>query len=73
VTSGAIAMRLARARATLRLEFLLAVRRVELPTDRCRLVLLALSAGDRRRQPKLDAAGHLDTCPTCAALAQTDH
>jgi RNA polymerase sigma factor (sigma-70 family) len=70
VTSGAIGMRLARARAALRLEFLLAFRRIQLPTDTCRPVLLALSAGDRRRQAKLDAAGHLDTCPTCAALAK---
>ncbi|HET6812817.1 MAG TPA: sigma factor [Actinomycetota bacterium] len=34
----------------LRLDYLLALRRVELPTARCRPVLLALSAGDRRRQ-----------------------
>ncbi len=69
VSTGAIAMRLARARASLRLEFLLAFRHVDLPTERCRPVLLALSAGDRRRQVRLDAAGHLARCPTCAALA----
>ena len=69
VTSGAIAMRLTRARAALRLEFMLAFRHVELPTDRCRPVLLALSAGDRRRQAALGAAAHLESCPTCAALA----
>ena len=69
-TSGAMAMRLARARANLRLEFLLAFRRVKLPTDRCRAVLLALSNGDRRRQAMLDAPAHLASCPTCADLAE---
>ncbi len=69
-TAGAIAMRLARARSALRLEFLLAFRRIELPTPRCRAVLLALSAGDRRRQRRLDSARHLRHCSTCAELAQ---
>jgi RNA polymerase sigma factor (sigma-70 family) len=68
VSNGAIAMRLARARANLRLEFLLVFRRLRLPTDRCRPVLLALAAGDRRRQAQLDAAAHVDTCPTCSSL-----
>lgn len=68
-TSGAVAMRLARARATLRLEFLLAFRRLALPTAKCRPVLLALSAGDRRRQDRLAATAHLVRCPTCASLA----
>jgi serine/threonine-protein kinase RsbT len=69
VSTGAVAMRLARARAELRLEFVLAFRHVELPTPRCRAVLLALSAGDRRQQEKVDAAGHLDECEVCASLA----
>jgi hypothetical protein len=43
------------------------LRRVELPTARCQPVLLALSAGDRRRQLALDAGGHLMQCPTCNA------
>jgi len=68
-SAGAIAMRLARARATLRLEFLLAFRRVQLPSPRCRQVLLAMSAGDRRRQVALDAAGHLLRCSACSELA----
>ena len=68
VSSGAIAMRLARARANLRLEFLLVFRRLSLPTPQCRPVLLALAAGDRRRQAQLDAVGHVETCPTCAEL-----
>jgi hypothetical protein len=33
-------------------------------------VLLALSAGDRRRQLALDAGGHLMQCPTCASLSR---
>ena len=70
VTRGAMAVRLARARAHLRLEFLLAFRRVKLPTDRCRAVLLALSNGDRRRQAMLDAPAHLASCETCADLAE---
>ena len=68
VSSGAIAMRLARARANLRLEFLLVFRRMSLPSPQCRAVLLALAAGDRRRQAQLDAVGHVETCPTCATL-----
>jgi RNA polymerase sigma factor (sigma-70 family) len=68
LTRGAIAMRLARARANLRLEFLLVFRRLSLPTADCRPVLLALASADRRRQAQLDAAGHVETCPTCAAL-----
>ncbi len=68
-TSGAIAVRLARARARLRVEFLLAFRGVTLPEPRCRTVLLALSSGDRRRQRSLRAGDHLLTCPTCASLS----
>lgn len=69
-SKGAVAMRLARARAALRVEFVLAFRRVDLPSQRCRAVLLALSAGDGRRQHVLDAAGHLLRCHACAALAR---
>src|SRR3954471_59658 len=68
-TPGAVAMRLARARAELRLEFLLAFRHVELPTQRCRPVLLAISSGDQRRQHDIDVAGHLASCWVCADLA----
>jgi RNA polymerase sigma factor (sigma-70 family) len=66
---GAAAVHLAGARAKLRVEYVLALRRVELPTARCRRVLLALSAGDRRSQQALDAGGHLLACPTCAELS----
>jgi hypothetical protein len=61
-------MRLARARANLRLEFLLTFRRLSLPTPECRPVLLALAARDRRREVQLDAVGHVEMCPTCAEL-----
>ncbi|MGI9030735.1 MAG: sigma-70 family RNA polymerase sigma factor [Ilumatobacteraceae bacterium] len=70
VSRTAMSMRLARARATLRVEFLLIFRRVELPTTKCRHVLQALSAGDRRRQAALDAPRHLLRCQTCAELAR---
>lgn len=70
VTPGAIAAQLARARAKLRVNYVLAIRGVDLPTTRCRSVLNALSAGDRRRQRALDAGGHLLACSTCAALSE---
>src|SRR4029453_12856016 len=41
---------------------------VEPPTTLCRPVLLALSAGDRRRQRDLDAGGHLLACTWGARL-----
>jgi len=69
-TAGAVAVRLARARATLRVDYLVASERAVLPTERCRPVLLALSAGDRRRQQALDAGGHLLECRTCARLSK---
>jgi RNA polymerase sigma factor (sigma-70 family) len=68
-TPGAIAARLSRTRAKLRVEYLLALERAEPETDRCRPVLLAFSAGDRRRQRELDAGGHLLNCDFCARLS----
>lgn len=68
-TPGGVAVRLARARAKMRVDYLLALRGVELPTDRCRPVLIALSAGDRRRQSALDAGTHILECSTCASLS----
>lgn len=68
-STGAAAAQLVRARARLRLDYLLSLRRVELPTDRCRPVLLAMSAGDRRRQAALRAGQHVVSCRTCAELA----
>jgi len=69
-TAGAVAAQLNRARARLRVEYLLAVEQVEPPTDRCRPVLLALSGGDRRRQREVDAARHLLECELCGRLSE---
>jgi serine/threonine-protein kinase RsbT len=69
-TPGAVAARLARTRARLRMEYLLAQRGEDPPTDRCRPTLLALSAADRRRQAELDVPGHLLACDFCSDLAR---
>jgi serine/threonine-protein kinase RsbT len=69
-TPGAVAARLARARARLRIEYLLAQHGTDPPTDRCRPTLLALSAADRRRQAELDVPGHLLACDFCADLGR---
>ena len=69
-TPGAVAARLARARARLRVEYLLALRRLELPTESCKPVLLAVSAGDKRKQRALGAGEHLLTCPECGGLSE---
>jgi hypothetical protein len=61
---------MARTRAKLRLEYLLAFRHLELPSPRCHGVLLAISAGDTRRQRELDAGQHLLDCEVCAALSE---
>ena len=68
-TAGAVAARLGRSRAKLRVDYLVALRRVRLPTGRCRSVLVALSARDRRRELALSATDHLLHCHTCADLA----
>ncbi len=67
-TPGAVAARLARSRARLRVDYVIALRKVQLPTKLCRPVLLAVSASDLRRQRALDTAGHLAGCPACAEL-----
>ena len=69
-TPGAVAAQLSRARARLRVEYLLELEQAEPPTARCRPVLLALSAGDRRRQRDLYAGGHLLGCSWCARLSE---
>jgi hypothetical protein len=61
---------MARTRAKLRLEYLLAFRQVTMPTPQCRRVLLAVSAGDTRRQRQLNAGEHLLDCHTCATLSE---
>jgi RNA polymerase sigma factor (sigma-70 family) len=69
-TPGAVAAQLSRARARLRVEYLLELEQADPPTAHCRPVLLALSAGDRRRQRELDAGGHLLACSWCARLSE---
>lgn len=63
------AARLARARAKLRVAYVLEQAGAHLPTARCRPVLEAVSTGDRRRQERLGAARHLLTCRACATHA----
>ncbi len=67
-TPGAVAARLARSRARLRVDYVIALRKVQLPTKLCQPVLLAVSASDLRRQRALDTAGHLAGCAACAEL-----
>lgn len=64
----AVRLTLARARAKLRVDYVLAFNNVSLPTDGCRPVLLALSSGDRRSQQRLGTDAHLAACPACAEL-----
>lgn len=61
-------LRLSRARARLRVDYTLAREGTDLPTNRCRAVLVALSSGDRRAQARLDADAHVESCPACAPL-----
>ncbi len=70
-STGSIALRLARARAVLRLDYLLAFRHQDLPTKTCRSILLALSSADQRRQFALGAAEHMEGCTVCSELAPT--
>ena len=70
VSAGAVAAQLNRTRARLRVEYLLALRGADPPTESCRPVLFALSVGDRRRQGELDAARHLLECAVCSELSQ---
>jgi RNA polymerase sigma factor (sigma-70 family) len=67
---GALRVRMARTRAKLRLEYLLAFRHVELPSPTCRSVLIAISAGDTRRQREFGVGQHLLDCATCATLSE---
>jgi serine/threonine-protein kinase RsbT len=69
-TAGAVAAQLNRTRARLRVEYLLAIERLEPPTERCRPVLIAISSADRRRQREVDAGRHLLECELCARLSE---
>jgi RNA polymerase sigma factor (sigma-70 family) len=68
-TPGGVATKLARTRAKLRVEYLLALRGLDPPTARCRPVLISLSTGDARRQATLNSGRHLLECPMCASLS----
>jgi serine/threonine-protein kinase RsbT len=68
-TPGAVAAALARIRAKLRVEYLLLQEGVEPTSDRCRPVLRALSAGDRRRQRELEAGAHILECDSCTRVS----
>jgi RNA polymerase sigma factor (sigma-70 family) len=68
-TPGAVAAQLSRARAKLRVEYLLHVEGSAPPTDRCRPVLMALSTGEGRRQRELDVGYHLLECDFCGQLS----
>ena len=68
-TPGAVAAQLNRARAKLRVEYILVQEKLEPPTERCRPVLRAISAGDRRRQRELDTGTHLLECECCALVS----
>ncbi len=65
----AAAARLARARAKLRVAYLLQHTGTPLPTSRCRSVLEALSTADLRRQQRLGVARHLEQCRVCESYA----
>lgn len=69
-TPGGVAVQLARARAKLRVDYILALEKTNPPSSTCRQVLVALSAGDRRRQQALDAGDHLLNCEHCAGLSE---
>jgi RNA polymerase sigma factor (sigma-70 family) len=69
-SGGAVRVRMARTRAKLRLEYLLAFRHLDLPTPVCRGVLLSVSAGDTRRQRELHAGQHLLDCEVCGTLSE---
>jgi hypothetical protein len=70
-TPGSVAVQLARARAKLRVDYLLALRRSQPPPSICRPVLIARSSGDRRRQAALGAGRHLLACAHCASLSES--
>lgn len=70
LSAGAVAAQLNRTRARLRVEYLLSLQGQDPPTDRCRPVLLALSAADRRRQGEVGAARHLLQCAFCGELSE---
>jgi DNA-directed RNA polymerase specialized sigma24 family protein len=69
-TPGTRRVRLSRARARLRVRFVLALRDVQPASARCLPVLDALAAGDTARQAAIHASEHLASCPSCANVAE---
>ena len=68
-TPGAVAAQLGRARAKLRVEYLLVQEQLEPTGDQCRPVLRAISAADRRRQRELGAGAHVLGCDCCSRIS----
>lgn len=68
-TAGGVAAKLSRARARARVDYVVASTGATLPSEKCRPVLLSLSAADRRRQTAVGAAEHLVECGVCADLS----
>jgi len=68
---GAVAACLARSRAMLRVEYLIAFRHLPDPPERCRRVCYAISGNDTRREQRLDATGHVRTCDACREITET--
>lgn len=69
VSAGVLASQLHRTRARLRVDYLLSLRQITLPSAACEKVLVAISAADQRRQTALRAGQHLDGCPVCSELS----
>ncbi len=69
-TPAAVRARSARGRAAARVNYVVSMRRQTLPSTRCRPVLMAVSAGDLKRQTALRAGEHLLECAACADLAE---
>ena len=68
--AGTVRGRLARSRAKLRVEYVLALRGVELPSQDCRPALLVLAGSDRGRQASVATGRHLLSCEVCSSLSQ---
>ena len=69
-STGTARVRLARSRAKLRVEYLLALRGIEPPTTRCRPALLALAGGDRARQQTRRQGAICWSAPPAASLSE---
>jgi RNA polymerase sigma factor (sigma-70 family) len=69
-TPGGISSRLARARAKLRVDYLVALSKRQPPSLQCRRVLISLSAGDQRRQLAEGAGDHVLHCDFCASFSK---